>query len=562
MLSNLKIQNIALIDEIEIPFYKGLNILTGETGSGKSILVNALCFALGARADKSLIRNGSEFAKVSAIFDDISSETKSLLNEFDIECENQIIISRKMSLEGNNIIKVNGANVTLSMLKEITATLVDVYGQFEHSNLLNVSSHIKILDDYIGKEIVDQLEKYNKQLSVLKELKAKKNSLGGDAEERAQKLDYITFQIKELEEADLKKGEYEELEQQQKTMANAEKIKSAYNLIIQNLDGDDGAFTKVYSSLRALTSINDYVNVEELLNRLDSVQIELSDISQTISGKNTSLEFDENNFQVIESRMEKLIHLQRKYNKTADELVDYLVKLKDQKEALLNSEEELKKIDEEIDAQTMKVENCAEKITEIRKTKSLEFENKIALNLKDLGMKNSQIVVNFEKSNNFLPNGNDIVEILFSANIGEPPKPLSKIISGGEMSRFCLAQKYVQNQNNNYLTMIFDEIDAGVSGQMGQEIAKKLAMISYKNQVICISHLPQIAAMADNHYKITKYSDGDKTISSISIINGEEEIREIARLAGGEDISQFSLSHAKDIKEWANTQKSKIYKGV
>lgn len=562
MLSNLKIQNIALIDEIEIPFYNGLNILTGETGSGKSILVNALCFALGARADKSLIRNGSEFAKVSAIFDNISDETKSILNEYDIESENQLIISRKMSLEGNNLIKVNGSNVTLSMLKAITSTLVDVYGQFEHSNLLNVNNHIKILDEYIGNNLTSQLEVYNKELLILKDLKNQKKALGGNVDEREQKLDYLTFQIKELEDANLKINEFEELEQEQKKMANIGKIKSAYDIISQNLNNDDGAFNKIHMALKALSSINEYVKVEEFINRLDSVQIELSDINQTISNENNELEFNENDFQIIENRLDKLIHLQKKYNKNIDELIDYLSKLKEQKEFLLNSEEELKKIEEKIKAQTVKVENCAEKITEIRKEKSLEFANKISSNLADLGMKSSKIVVAFEKNDNFLPNGNDIVEFLFSANVGEPPKSLSKIISGGEMSRFCLAQKYVQNQNNNYLTMIFDEIDAGVSGQMGQEIAKKLAMISHRNQVICISHLPQIAAMADNHYKIEKYSDGNKTISSITQISGEEEIREIARLAGGEDISQFSLSHAKDIKEWANIQKNKIRKGV
>jgi len=299
----------------------------------------------------------------------------------------------------------------------------------------------------------------------------------------------------------------------------------------------------------------------ELCQRLESVKIEVEDIVNEIYSLDNKTEFDSTRLLEVEERLGKLDFLRKKYSTSVDELIDYLSKIQDEKKLLESSEEKIQELEKAIIKQTEKVNTIADNLNKIRNTKARDFEIKIQNNLKDLGMKNSQIVFKIEKSNEFLENGNDIIELLFSANLGEPPKALSKIISGGEMSRFSLAQKCVLNEDNEIFTMVFDEIDAGVSGEMGQEIAKKLALISRKNQVICISHLPQIASMADTHYKISKRQNEGKTISSIELMNQEESIREIARLSGGENISQFAIMHATEIKNWAIEQKNK-YKGV
>ena len=466
-----------------------------------------------------------------------------------------------MSLEGTNEIKVNGSTITLGMLKQITATLVDVYGQFEHSALLDTNKHIELLDEYAKNMLANPLSNYTIELNELKQLEKQKVLLGGDESQRKQRLDYLNFVINELESANLIKGEYSELEQEHLMLSNIEKIKSTYQSVINILNLDDGVNSKLYNSIKNLNQITEYVpNICELTERLESVNIEIEDICSNINDLNNKIDYSADRFLAVEERLSKLDFLRKKYSLSIEELIDYLLQLQEERNLLESSEEKIQEIDKKIINQTAKVNNIAESITTIRKDNAQILEKKIIDNLKDLGMRNSQVVFQIEKSQDFLDNGMDIVELLFSANIGEPPKPLSKIISGGEMSRLSLAQKCVMHENINGFTMVFDEIDAGVSGQMGQEIAKKLAKISLQNQIICISHLPQIASMADTHYKISKKTNEDKTISSIEIMDENGSICEIARLSGGENISQYAIQHANEIKKWAIEQKNIIKK--
>ena len=564
MLRSLKIQNIALIENLEINFFDGLNVLSGETGSGKSIIINALSFVLGARADKTLIRNGETTARVDALFEVRKDDAKlaECLQELNIAIAPTIIISRKMSIDGKNDIKVNSVSVSLAGLKKLTGLIADIYGQFEHASLLDTKKHIEVLDIYAESEIAKPLENYRNTLEDYNKLKRDINRLGGDGGAREQKLDFLKFQIQEIFQVAPKIGEDIELTNQKMRMQNGEKLALGYSQFIGMIDGDgDNARSLVSRAIKALVGIAPFEpNLESLIERLSSCEIELNDVLASVSDLASNCEFSQTEFEKVDSRLDRINALKKKYGGSIESVLAHAEQAQKDIFFFEDSQANLDKLQAELDSVQNDLQTKAEILSNARREKAKEFEIKIIRELADLGMKNSQFQVDFieDEERAFQSNGVDNIEFLFSANVGEPLKPLSKIISGGEMSRFMLAIKCLLVRLESSQTMVFDEIDAGISGVMGQVLAIKLSQISQNNQVLTISHLPQITAMADHHYKIFKATTNGKTQTNLELLGVEQSLHEIARLAGGDNVGEHSILHAKDLKNWANTIKKDI----
>ena len=558
MLKGIKVENVALIEEENIEFFSGLNVLSGETGAGKSIIINALCFALGSRADKTLIRTGADYAKVTANFEvNLTDKIKIVLEELDVEPEENIIIVRKMFLDGKGDIKVNGVPVTQSMLKKLTACLIDVYGQFEHTAFLDAKKHLQVLDEYGGQEIAKVYEEYKEQYLLLNDLKRQLNELGGDEQERAKKIDYLQYQINEIKMINPQLNEDEELSNKKNIMLNAEKLAQAYSTAQMALDGEEYsgrlAISTAKNKISSITNIDN--NAVNLYERLHSLEVELDDIVSEITNLCESCDFNEQEFNEVDQRLDSIKMLKRKYGNTIDDILSSLETAEKQLNDLLNCNEIIEKINNQIVEVKNNLTIKAQKLTKIRKIYAEKLQNEILKHLSELGMGKSQFKVSFEESD-FTNNGIDNVEFMFSANLGEPLKPLNKIISGGELSRFMLAFKTCLNKTNNIETQIYDEIDAGISGHIGQVIAIKLYEISKQSQVITITHLPQIASMADNLFNIQKFEKDGKTYTQIERLDETKSLKEIARLSGGENIGENAIEFAKDMKNWAKKQKS------
>jgi DNA repair protein RecN (Recombination protein N) len=556
MLSSLSIKNIALITECEISLGKGLVILSGETGAGKSIIIDSLTFVLGDRADKSLIRSGENTATVEAVFDiELNEKLVNCMTELGIEPENTVIIRRTMTLEGRNDCKVNGKSVTLGMLRKLTAHLADIYGQHEHQSILNVDSHILLLDEYgnLGgmKERVS--EKYKETQVIKSEL----DKFGSEDEIR-RKLDTLEFQIKEISDADLKEGEEEELLAMRAKFMSAEKIiggvSGAYNL----LSGAGETADSLARSARSLLISIEHLDplIAELGARLDSAAIELQDISASLKDYSDAFDYDERKADIIEKRIDLIRLMRKKYG--ADPSA-YLDKAKTQYDLLFNSGEAIEELNKKLSAFNKKLEALALELTNARISAGQKFAGDIINELNDLGMKGTTFKVNIDTNNYYMSeSGCDKVEFMISPNPGEPLKPLSRIISGGEMSRFMLAVKNITARLDNIDCMVFDEIDSGISGHIAQVVSEKLANIAMKRQVIAVTHLPQLAAMADRHYLIEKSTDGLKTVTKLSLLGESESIKEVARLIGGSDYSGFAVPHAGQMKSYAGEYKKTI----
>ena len=557
MLKSLKVENIALIQEQYIEFYDNLNVLSGETGAGKSIIINALCFALGSRADKTLIRNGTDYAKVTATFEvQLNEKIKETLNELDIEQEETIIIMRKMYVDGKSEIKVNGMQVTLSMLKKLTSLLVDIYGQFEHANLLDEKKHLSVLDDFGGQEIIAKIEAYKEEYDNLLNLEKELKQLGGDERERATKIDFLQYQINEINLVNPQINEDEELEIQRTRMANAEKLVEAYNMSKNALDGDEYSARLAIATARnkLMANISLDPSLQELTNRLFSLEAELDDIASELNSLGSQCDYDEQAFNEVDERLDSIKMLKKKYGNTIEEIILSKDKAQQELDNLLNSAQLIEELNVKIEQSKEKLNRLGNDLTLTRQKYAKILEKDIFTQLSELGMAKSQFVVDFKVSEP-TPNGQDYVEFMFSANLGEPVKNLNKIISGGELSRFMLALKTSLARTNNIGCQIYDEIDAGISGHIGQVISQKLSRIARTSQVITISHLPQIVAMADTHFKIEKFEQDGKTHTQITKQDSQESLSEIARLSGGQNIGSHAIELAKEMKSWADNYK-------
>lgn len=555
MLKSLEIKNVALIDSIIIDFSQNLNVLTGETGAGKSIIIDSLNFVIGAKANKSLIKQGKDFMKVVAVFSGpFSNNLTNMLEQYDVESSEEILISRKLTIDGKNDIRVNGSVFTSAMLKNITNLLIDIHGQHEHQQLLDDKNHLSIIDSFIKDNSIFQ--KYTEKLVELKTVESLIKKLNGSTENQERILDLLDYQIKEIDNAKLIVGEDDDLVQKRTAMLNYEKIFDNLDLAISNIDGQTSiidSLKKAHNSILSIVKFDD--SFEALSSRLESSRYELLDILEVLRDKKSECNFNQNEFDLIDERLDKIKILKKKYGSTIEDVLNFSKKSKEQYNEIVNSKEILEKKLKEKELILDDLYEIATQINALRQEISNQFEKKVQLELNDLGMKNSKFKVDFSKKpdrNDFdkyiKNNGFDSIKFLFSANAGQNLKPLSEIISGGEASRFMLALKNILAENDEISSMVFDEIDTGISGDMGYKVACKLANISKKHQVMSVSHLPQICAMADANFKISKFVENDNTYVEAVLLNQQESLKEVSRLSGGAVDSKISIQHAKELK--------------
>lgn len=557
MLSNLYIKNVALIEEGDIQFDKKLNILSGETGSGKSVILDSINFVLGSKADKTMIRYGCEEAVVKAEFSTEDNQAvKMLLQDMDIDCDDDaIIISRKMSVEGKSSIKINGSSITSGMLKKVASRLVDVHGQSEHFFLLNEANQLSVVDSLCGEKLSALKEELSIKLHNKKECLNKIALLGGSEQERAQRLDLLTYQIKEIENAEVKIGEIEELKTRKKVLDNAERIIQALGAAKGLLSDDNGCIDLLSTAKRQISSICDVGDeYSNLSDRLENLFIEAEDIGDTLSDVLDNFTFDGQGASFVEERLALYKNLIKKYGANESEILNYLEQAKTKFDALNDAAEELVKLNSQIEKLDNDILDVCKHITSLRKQVCESFCQSVVGELKTLNIPNAQFFVAFDEYDgveNVTSNGADKICFMFSANKGEPPKPLNKVISGGEMSRFMLAVKTILKGINGITTYIFDEIDAGISGETAKSVAQKFIAISQQTQIIAVSHLPQVCAAASSQFLISKSDKDAKTITNVKKLSREERITELVRLTGSIS-TQAAKDHADELLKQFN----------
>lgn len=538
MITNLHIKNIGIIDDIEVDLGQGLNVLTGETGAGKSLIIGSLNIISGGRFSKDMIRKGETNSFVEVALYEPENENS---------IEGTIIISREINVNGKNMCKINGRMVTVNELKEFMKKMIEIHGQNDNQNLLDNKEHIKYLDSFNRTEIEKLKEEnkklYEKYLEIKRELKENY----GDEKERQRKLDLLKYQFQEIEEANLINGEEEELSNKQKIIENSEKI--AKTLQDVDLAIGENAIDIISNSIRNLEKIESFNSkYQETANNLKSAYYELQEISRDITNYKEEVDFDEDEQKEIENRLDLIFSLKRKYGNSIKEILEYKEEVEKEIYRIDNLDEYLNKLKKEEKEIKQKLDIMGEKIHEIREKQGQNLSMEINKNLQDLEMKNAKVNIHVDYiQDEYYENGKDKVVFYIKTNVGEDEKELSKVASGGEMSRIMLAIKAVLASYDNTSSLVFDEIDTGISGKAANAVAEKLAKISEKHQVLCISHLPNIAAVADYHYFISKNIVNERTSTSIKQLNEEEKIHEIARISSGE-INEISIKYAEKLR--------------
>lgn len=565
MLTRLTVENLALIEHTELTPCDNLNILSGETGAGKSIIVDGIMLLLGARYDKSLLRYGAEYGFVEGVFD-ITDNSRKIMEDYGIEDDDCVIIRRKFFADGKNEIRINGRSATIGMLKQLTASLVDIYGQGEYQTLIKPSEHLRILDYYIRILCETEKSQYAKAYHEYKNVISQLNQIG-EAGEREREIDLLRFQISEINQVNTYESEESELIEKRNIITSAEKIYEALGQASQMLSGkEDGSASELVSSAqKELGNVSEFKNAySELYERLSSIAIELDDIAENITDELGELNFDMNELDELERRLSIIRGIKRKYGDYR-QMLAFKEKTEKRLEYLENADKHYEALNKEKDKLLKILYDIADELHEKRVVGAREFENKIKKELHELGMENAEFKIELSEfpqfedfEDKFGINGTDMAEFYLSANAGQPLKPLIKIISGGEMSRFMLALKVITNESDDIPTMIFDEIDAGISGITGQVVAKKLAAISRKHQILCVTHLPQIASMADAHFYIKKQTVNGNTATAVTMLDVNGMIDEISRLSGGRGISEQSDINAQTIKKWCDEFKKTL----
>lgn len=559
MLLSLRIKNIALIEECYITLDKGLNVLSGETGAGKSIVIDSLSFVLGGRADKSLIRYGQSSAQVEGVFS-VDESFSPVMEELGLEWEDTLIIKRTMT-ETRNEVRVNGHTFTLSMLKKLTSQLADILGQHEHQSLLKVSNHLGILDRYndkIAKLKEEFRESYDTYKGILAEL-----SGFGDEGYRERRKDNLLYQIEDIKKVNPKPDEEEELIKLREKYRNAERLLEGVGGAYNALDGEVSVGALVSEAINSLRSISRYDDsVQELQARLESIKIDLSDIADELQNYGESFDFDERLADRVERRVEELKRLKKKYGTTLEDVLCELDKIQEEYDELCEADDKIAKLTVKLDKAKKEVFERALILSDERKKTAKSFEKAILKELSCLAMKGTRFEVAFKpvEEDKLSPNGLDDVEFMISPNVGEPLRELAKIASGGEMSRFMLALESVISKLDNIQTLVFDEIDTGISGRVAETVAEKLSEISVTKQVIAVTHLPQLASFSDNHYLISKLVRDNKTHTELKLLTEEEKISEVARLAGAQ--TELSKAHATEMVDNANRKKKAFSESI
>ena len=562
MLNTLKIENVALIDKVVLSFDKGLNVISGETGAGKSIILDALSFVFGGRADRTLIRSGCERMRVEAIFNRLSDGLIKFINEeLNISAEDEMFLSRELDVNGKNICKINGELVPVASVKKICQKLIDLHGQSEHLAILDNNYQLEIIDLF-GKESDKLLFALREKIEQVKHIEADIISLGGSESEKQNLIDLYTYQINEIRDAKVNSDEYDKLSDERKEMQQYEKIneslKSCYELNCKNNFSNSTIdnLSDAVKSMQSISNINEhYANI---LDRLKSMLIEIEDINETILLDIQNNVFDQDRFDYIDGRIDFIKSLFRKYGGNYDAMMKYYNDITKKLDNLINGQERYLQLNAEKEEVLNEISAIQEKLTAIRKKSAKGLIEKLQTELRTLGMPNARVDVEFTKiMEPYSYMGADGVEFMFSSNLGFELKPLNKVVSGGEMSRVVLAYKIVVSDVDDIQTIIFDEIDSGLSGNIASVVGEYMARLSLKKQIIAISHLPQICAMADYNIKVEKYSDAHTTHTKATVLNENNLYEEIARLMGA-NINERGLEISRDLKQKSNEYKLKI----
>ena len=557
MLVHLHVKNLALIEEAEVEFGPGLNILTGETGAGKSILLGSMQLILGGKTSRNMIRENADYALVELLFQLENPRVLKKLEDLDLYPEEgQILLSRKI-MDGRSISKINGETCTVGQMKAAAVCLLDIHGQHEHQSLLYRDKQLEILDSYGRAQIFPQKtlveEAYRQYRKSLEEL----NSLDIDEEQRNREMAFLEFEVTEIENAALMLGEDEELERQYKKLSNARKIMEVLQTVHTITGYENGAGDMTGTALREMAKVTQYdeelESLSQTLNEADSL---LNDFHRELSSYLDDLVFDEETFYQVERRLDLINNLKAKYGQEISGILSYRDKQIEKLEKLRKYEEYFQAAKEKVQKAEEKLEEASYELSKIRQEYKEQLEKKVVQGLKDLNFLDVDFAIRFDRRKNYTPNGFDDVEYEISTNPGEMRKPLGQIVSGGELSRIMLALKAILADRDEIETLIFDEIDTGISGRTAQKVSEKMAVIGKHHQVLCITHLPQIAAMADTHFEIEKHVKGSETTTQIHPLNEEDSVRELARLLGGAEITAAVLENAKEMKELAQVHKN------
>ena len=555
MLKTLVIENIAVIKKAQIEFTSGLNVLTGETGAGKSIVVDSINAILGERTSRELVRADSDNAFVNAYFEDINDDVKLKLNEYDIPIEEDgsLLLSRKISAGGKSVCRVNGLPVTVGILKDIGTHLVNIHGQHDSQALLNPDFHYKFVDAYADCDelLAEYKDSFKSFLNIRRQLK----SLTSDADERDKQSEILDYQIKELRDADIKVGEWEKLKHRKSVILNSQAILNALNTLLGAVNGDDenqGIQSVLSSSDKEITALLDADSqLKPIKEKLDSAEDLLESIKDLISDKMESLDFQPDELDKIEERLDILYTFSNKYGETEQDMLYYLADAERKRALFDNSEQDLERLNAEYDSSLEKTQSLALKLSEVRRKAAEKLGEEICSQLEFLDMPGVKFVTQFSKGN-LSSSGVDKIEFLIRTNPGEEPKPLAKIASGGELSRIMLAIKSIIAKSDSIATLIFDEIDTGVSGKASRKIGLKLKEVGENAQVICVTHSAQIASAADSHFLIKKEYTDNAAFTQIMPLDFEGRKYELARIMGGLNVTESLLKSAEEMLDNGN----------
>lgn len=554
MLLNVSVKNLALIKESDIYFKDGMNILSGETGAGKSIIIGSINIALGGKVNKEMVRSGEDHAMVELVFKVDRESTRKKLEDAGVNLEDgEVIVTRKI-VNGRSITKVNGETFPVSALRDITALLIDIHGQHDHQSLLKVDKHIGILDEFAAADISDVKNDVLKAYNAYVDAKNELEMFDMDEEQRIRECEFYNFEINEITDADLTIGEDNDIEESFKKVVNMKKILESVSVVHNVMNGDTGenVLDMLGRAVSEMASVSDYDDsLKDIYNQLVSIEDLCSSVSRDVSEYADSSEFDEERAKELEERLDLINHLKLKYGNTIEKILEYRDEKQQKLELLENYDIKKKQAQQKLDETEKILDKKCEKLSSLRKKYAVDFEKRVVETLEDLNFLQVKFKVDFKKSGTYSANGNDKAEFMISTNPGEPLMPLAKIASGGELSRIMLGIKTIMAGQDDIDTLIFDEIDTGISGRTAQKVAEQMKLLSKKHQIICITHLPQIAAVADNHLKIEKTSEGNETSTKIYPLDEEKSVEELARMLGGAEITETVMQNAREMKKLA-----------
>ena len=556
MISKLCIKNYILIEDLTVELDKGLNIISGETGAGKSIIISAISFLLGAKTDKNVIMPDKDYTRVEIEFLNLDNNTLQVLNDLGIEGQDNLILSRKLTIDGKNDIRANGQIINLTMLKQITTRLLEVYGQHAYQVLLDDNKHIDFIDAILMDKISEPLSQLKALLQQTNDITKQLSNLNGDDASREREKQMLEYEISEITEANLNMEEEAELNNKLCKMKNTQKVLENLNAVTTILDGSDSAsvLTMLYNAQHCTNIISNVdANIEAVNSRINSTRLELEDIKSTCEDIIQTYDFSEEDFNAIDARLDQIKALKRKYGQSVEEILQYCTNAEERLNQLTNSEELIEELKHKLEETNKNINDTCLYITNLRKEVSVSLTNQLLEELATLGLKDAQFNIQIDQSN-ITNKGADKVSFWFSANPGQKLMPLNKVMSGGEMSRFMLAFDIIFGLNQ-FGTLIFDEIDTGISGEVSYKVACKMYELSKHNQIIAITHLPAICAMADANFKVQKTVTNGKTITTLQKLDSINNIDEIARLTGAITKSAIALQNAQELKALCNQKK-------